>query len=294
MVKISVDPETCVRCGACAAVCIVDVFELGDTAAETVSPERCWRCGHCVAACPVDAIEHSAFPLEECPPIDPSQLPSVEQLTLAFRNRRSQRVFKPEPVPRDLVEGLLELTRWTPSASNARAVRWLIIDDPERIAAFSRGTITVLGRLARLAGSPLLQPILALVLGREVAKKARRSASSYEGLTERLARGEDPVFFHAPVLLIAHGRRRMGFDRDDAVYAAYNLMLAAECMGLGTCHIGFFQFALTRSRRLRRRLGLPKGRKMEAALVLGYPRYLFRRGVPRRRPRLSWDAPRKD
>ena len=293
MVKIFVDHKMCVRCDACVGLCTGDVFKLNDTGVEAVSPEACWRCGHCVAACPVDAIDHSAFPLEECPPIDPSQLPSVKQLTLAFRKRRSHRVFKPEPVPRDLVERLLEFTRWTPSASNTRAVRWLVIDEPERIAAFSRGTVVVLGRLARFAGSPLLQPLLILVLGRETAKRARRSASSYHRLTERLARGEDPIFFHAPVLLIAHGRKRMGFDRDDAVYAAYNLMLAAERMDLGTCHIGFFQFALARSRRLRRRLGLPQGRKIEAVLVLGYPRYPFRRVVPRQRPRLAWGAARK-
>jgi nitroreductase/NAD-dependent dihydropyrimidine dehydrogenase PreA subunit len=293
MVKISVDPKTCVRCGACVALCTADVFALTETGAEAVSPETCWRCGHCVAACPVDAIEHSAFPLEECPLIDPSQLPSVEQLAIAFRERRSNRVFKREPVPRGLVEELLDATRWTPSASNARAVRWLVIDEPERIAAFSRGTVAALGHLVRLIRNPFLWPVLRLILDKEGTEKARRSASSYHRLTERLARGEDPIFFHAPVLLIAHGRKWMRFERDDAIYSTYNLMLAAQRLGLGTCQIGFFQFALSRSRRLRRALGLPKGRRTEIALVLGYPKFPFRRALPRRGPKITWSAPRE-
>jgi nitroreductase/NAD-dependent dihydropyrimidine dehydrogenase PreA subunit len=292
-VKISIDQEKCNGCGACVALCTVDVFALTDTGAEVVSPEACWRCGHCVATCPVDAIEHSTFPLEECPLIDPSQLLSAGQLALAFRERRSNRVFKQEPVPRDLVEALLDVTRWTPSASNARAIHWLVIDEPERIAAFSRGTVAVLGRMARLVRNPLLWPILVLALGKEAAKKAHRSAASYHRLTERLARGEDPIFFHAPVLLIAHGREWMRFDRDDAIYAAYNLMLAAERLDLGTCQIGFFQFALARSRRLRRALGLPKGRRSEVSLVLGYPKFPFRRALPRRGPTLTWNTPWK-
>lgn len=293
MVKISVDQETCTRCGACVALCTGDVFKLTDTGAEAVSPKACWRCGHCVAACPVDAIDHSAFPLEACPLIDPSALPSVERLTTAFRERRSNRVFKEKPVPRDLVEELLNVARWTPSASNARVINWLVIDDPERIATFSRGTVAVLGRMVRLVRNPLSWPILTLVLGKETARKARRSAASYNRLTERLARGEDPIFFHAPVLLIAHGPKWSGFGHDDAVYATYNLMLAVQRLGLGTCQIGFFQFALSRSRRLRRALGLPKGRRSEISLVLGYPKFPFRRTLPRRGPKITWSAPKE-
>jgi nitroreductase/NAD-dependent dihydropyrimidine dehydrogenase PreA subunit len=293
MFRISVDRAKCTRCGACVALCTVDVFALTETGAKVVSPEGCWRCGHCVAACPVDAIAHSAFPLEECPLIDPLALPPVAQLTAAFRERRSNRVFKEEPVPRELVEELLNVTRWTPSASNARAINWLAIDDRERIAKLRRGTVAVLGRMVRVVRNPLLWPILTLVLGKETAKKARRSAASYDRLTERLARGEDPIFFHAPVLLIAHGQRWGGFGRDDAVYATYNLMLTARRLGLGTCQIGFFQFALSRSRKLRRALDLPKRRRSEVALVLGHPRFPFRRALPRQGPKITWGGPRE-
>jgi nitroreductase/NAD-dependent dihydropyrimidine dehydrogenase PreA subunit len=289
MVKISVDQKKCTRCGACVALCTVDVFALTENGAKAVSPESCWRCGHCVASCPVDAIAHSAFPLEACPLIDPSALPSVEQLTAAFRERRSSRVFKEESVPRDLVEELLHVTRWTPSASNARAIRWFAIDNPDRIAAFSRGTVAALGRMTRLVRHPLLSPILTLVLGRKTAKKVRRAAASHDRLVDRLRRGEDPIFFHAPLLLIAHGPKWGGFGRDDAVYAAYNLMLTAQRLGLATCQIGLFQLSLSHSRKLRRTLGLPKGDRSEVALVLGYPKFPFRRALPRRRSELAWD-----
>ena len=80
------------------------------------------------------------------------------------------------------------------------------------------------------------------------------------------------------------------FGRDDATYAAYNLILAAESMGLGTCLIGYFIFALDQSEDLRRMLSLPAGRKVEVALVVGYPKFRFRRVIPRRKMELVWNS----
>jgi nitroreductase len=111
-----------------------------------------------------------------------------------------------------------------------------------------------------------------------------------ERLAIRQARGEDPIFRGAPVVLVAHVPLDDPFGRDHASFAAYNLMLAAQRQGLGTCQIGYFKIALDQSRALRNSLGLPEGRKPELILTLGYPRYRFRRAVARRQPQLLWGA----
>jgi nitroreductase len=66
-------------------------------------------------------------------------------------------------------------------------------------------------------------------------------------------------------------------------------MLGAQRLGLGTCHIGYVNVALERDRGLERTLGLPPGRQLEVVLTLGYPRFEFRRGLPRRRMELVWN-----
>jgi len=49
-----VDPEVCMRCGACAGVCPSDAIEATDGC---VRPnERCTDCGLCARICPVGAI----------------------------------------------------------------------------------------------------------------------------------------------------------------------------------------------------------------------------------------------
>ena len=288
--KIVVDSEACTRCGACVALCTGRVFGRVDEQVEVVAVEACWLCGHCVAACPADAIAHSEYPIEQCPALDPAALPSLDGLVGALRERRSSRVFRDRPVERQVVRELVDVARWGPSASNEQPVEWLAFDDPDRIAALSGQAVAALAQTARLLRSRLLRPFLRLALGSEQVEKGLESADSLEYLAERHAQGEDLIFFRAPVVLVAHVPADDYFGRDDAVYAAYNLMLAAQRMGLGTCQIGYFIIALDRSRALRRALGLPEDRRVEVVMVLGYPKHRFHRVLPRRRHAIAWNA----
>jgi nitroreductase/NAD-dependent dihydropyrimidine dehydrogenase PreA subunit len=290
MPEISIDEERCTRCGGCVAVCTsARVFEMGDATARAVRPEECWLCGHCVAVCPVDAVRHAEFPLDACPVIESP--PSYEALITAFRERRSLRVFRDKPVPRETVRQLVDAARWVPSASNQQPVDWIALDDPERIGRLSDAVVTTMDRTAELLNMRILRPLLSLVYGRAKIRDAVEAAEDFDKLARAYARGEDPILHRAPVVLAAHVPKGAFFGRDDAVYAAYNLMLAAERLGLGTCHIGYVNAALERNQRIVRILGLPAERQLEVVLTLGYPRFTFRRAVPRRRMALVWNPP---
>jgi nitroreductase/NAD-dependent dihydropyrimidine dehydrogenase PreA subunit len=267
---VEVDPQRCTFCGACLDLCTGEVYGESNGRALALAPEECWLCGHCVAACPSDAIRHSDYPLNACPPLDRGALPSLDALVTLFRERRSARVFRDEPVPRDLVGELVDIARWVPSASNEQPVDWLAFDDPERIARLAASTVEVLA--AELPG------------------QAPEVDEEFASLAQAHARGEDPIFFRAPVVLVAHVPTADDFGRDDSVYAAYNLMLAAQRRALGTCQIGYFHLALDRSKELHRTLGLAQDRRPEVTLVLGYPVYCFHRLLPRRQPKITWNA----
>lgn len=290
MSKITVDDKACILCGACANVCAgAHVYELGNRSAVAVRPEACWGCGQCVSVCPVDAIDHDDFPLDKCPPIDERHLPPIDDLLNLFRSRRSNRTFSDRDVSRELVRELVSVGRWAPTASNNQGLDWTAIDDRTRIAELSEATVRTLLRVARMARNPLVRLILRLVLGRENAQAARRGLAGAQSLADRAQEGVDPIFYRAPVLLIGHTKPSSMFGRDDAIYATYNLMLAAERHGLATCQIGLFQLPLARSRKLRRAASLPEGRVPQVCLVLGYPQYQFRRMVLRRIPDLVWN-----
>jgi nitroreductase/NAD-dependent dihydropyrimidine dehydrogenase PreA subunit len=290
MSQIVVDEKACIQCGACIRVCaIARVFEMGPDGSHAVRPGDCWGCGQCVAVCPVDAIDHDDFPLEKCTLIDAHRIPSFDQLISLLRMRRSVRTYADQPLTRERVRDLVNAGRWSPTAENSQSVDWIAIDDRVRIAELAVQTLGTLRRYVRLASNPIVRLILPWVLGRENARRASASRGGVERLYERWSSGEDPIFHGAPLLLIAHTPRRHLFGRDDAVYAAYNVMLAAEREDLATCQIGILQLILSRSRKLRRAIGLPDGRRAQVALVVGTPQYEFRRLVPRRQPNLIWN-----
>ena len=290
MSQIRVDATACLRCGACVQVCATArVFEIRDDTSVAVRPEACWGCGQCVSVCPVDAIDHDEFPLEKCPLIDRGREPTAEQLTVLLRARRSTRTFAERPVAREVVRDLVSSSRWGPSAGNSQDVDWAAIDDRARITELSKATIDQIRRFGRLGKNPITRLVLRLFFGREMVKNAARSVRLGDDMLDRWSQGRDPLFHNAPVVLVGHTRGRRPFARDDAIYAAYNLMLMAERQGLATCQIGFFQIVLERSRKVRRMLGLPEGRNAQVVLVLGYPQHPFRRLVPRRTPELTWN-----
>lgn len=290
MAQIAVDPKACVKCEACIEVCFAArVYEMSDRGANAVRADACWACGQCIAVCPTDAIDHDRFPLEDCPIVAVSELPSDETLTAAFRYRRSCRTFQPKLVSRETVRELVSLGRWAPTASNSQAFDWIAFDDRARITEMSKAVIDGLVRYVRLAENPFGRFFLRLIAGRKATEQIRSGGAAIRRMADRFADGEDPVFHHAPAVLIGHGPKGNRFGRDDAIYATYNLMLFAERFELGTCQIGFFQAIVERSSRLRRSIGIPEGRVPQVAVALGYPRHEFRRVPPRRIPDLTWN-----
>jgi nitroreductase len=154
-------------------------------------------------------------------------------------------------------------------------VDWLVFDDSGLIEELSQQTVAVFEEK--------------LHQGRKNMSATVEDIQDFERIIQQNAQGMDPIFFKAPVLLMAHVPIEDSFGRDDATYAAYNLILAAQRMGLGSCLIGYFIYALENSGQLRRHLGLPNNRRIEVALVIGYPKHQFRRTIPRRNMEIIWN-----
>ena len=49
----------------------------------------------------------------------------------AIRTRRSIRTYKPDPVPEEVLEEILEAGRWAPSAGSSQPWEFIIFTDPK-------------------------------------------------------------------------------------------------------------------------------------------------------------------
>jgi nitroreductase len=85
---------------------------------------------------------------EECAVTDAG---TAEDLISLLRSLRAVRSFRPDPVPREVVADILEVARWSGSASNRQPWELVVIRDQETLGKLAR----VEGYAAHLRGAPL-------------------------------------------------------------------------------------------------------------------------------------------
>jgi nitroreductase len=115
-----------------------------------------------------------------------------------LKGRRSIRRYRPDPVPDEMVEQLLEAGRWAPSASNRQPWHFIVVRDQAILREVAQHAAYYFIRWAHVEEAPLL-----IVLCGEARNRIYRQ------------------FLH-----------------EDVGLAGSHIMLQAHALGLGTCWIG--------------------------------------------------------
>ena len=242
MKGFTVDPDKCQRDGICVADCPAGVIKkqsADDYPEPTIDFEKfCLACGHCVVICPHKALSLDWLSPGECPSIKTRFNLTTEQVEQFLRSRRSIRNFKKEVVGRDLLNKLLEIGTYAPSAKNEQPWHWLVIQNPTEVK--------------RLAG--LVVDWMRMVI-KEKPEIARQKA--YHRVVASWKKGKDSICREAPHLIVVHADKNWAFSAEDCASALTYIELFATVMGLGTCWAGYFYSAAPTPTRLCLRLGKP-------------------------------------
>jgi len=157
------------------------------------------------------------------------------ELYEAVRGRRSIRKFKPDPVPRPVLDRLLEAAQWAPSWAHTQCCEVVLVSRPDAKAALQAALPPTNPAFKAMVDAPWA-----------VAFCARAGkAGFYKGQAATI-RGDWMLF--------------------DAALAMENFMLAAHAEGLATVCVGLFD-----ARRAAQALGVPDGVEVVALTPLGYP-----------------------
>jgi len=248
----------------------------------------CNLCGHCVALCPVNAISHSKLDMENFIELDQPTAFETNDFIQFIRSRRSHRRFEDKPVPREVLEKLVDVCRYAPTGSNVQNVEMLVIQDREKIQRLSDLTMESFQK----AREVLEQRIAAFKeAGKEIPGSMQYSLQVLQTrdqrMTERRVSG-DTVFHNAPVVLMFHSPEATSAPKDNGVIASTTVALTARTMGLESCYIGIFEAAAT-YRPIIKELNLPAGHKIFSVLIMGYPKLTYHRTVDRKPIAVRWE-----
>ena len=110
-------PETCQKCGLCADVCPNQIMEWVQGKEPGFRADRlslCIQCGHCMAVCPTQSIIAGGLSYEK----DFFDLPMGGLRECDFFNfiasRRSVRNFQDKPVPREMLQRIIDAVTLAP------------------------------------------------------------------------------------------------------------------------------------------------------------------------------------
>lgn len=268
MALISVDDSLCAGCGICVRVCPVGVLRMGERVPEAVMPEGCNSCGHCVAVCPYGALDNANAPLRGQTELRDYPVIGEDEAERFLRARRSVRCYKKEKVPREKLQRLVDVARCAPTASNKQGISYYVIEDT---SILEKATAVVIEWMESQLGQP------------SVHWSFPYHVQAYR------ERGTDPVLRNAPHLIVAAAPADLKTGRENTIFSMAYLELFASAAGLGSCWAGLLEMcAFAREPKLLELFHIPEGRVFSGAVMVGYPRYTYRRLVNRNPSDVTW------
>jgi nitroreductase/NAD-dependent dihydropyrimidine dehydrogenase PreA subunit len=287
-VEVFAAPDRCQRCGDCEAACPSGVFSWRDDAIDVHHPGRCIGCGHCVAVCPHGALSHSELPPDRFAPLGAGAPVELESLRRLLRERRSCRRFADAEIEPARIEALIDEARHAPTSTNSQNVRFMVFAGRDKVKRLAEWTCGYYLKLERQLKNPLVRLGIALTVGRKTVNAYRYRMPAIAEMFRQTLAGDDRLFYNAPAVLVLFASGLTHLAAASCNLAAMQILLAAEASGLGACFNGYALTALVRERKVRERIGIPKGYTPGAVLTLGQPAGKFHRVPPRNKRRIIW------
>ena len=249
---VTINQNTCIGCGLCAADCIGKHIRIMDGKAQMSS--ECFKCGHCVAICPVGAVSIPEYDMADVEPSAKSMMLTPKELLNVIKSRRSVRKYKSEAVPQEALDMLAQAGRYTATAKNTQNCSFIFV-----------------------------QSELAELKERVWRYIEEQSASEdpgmgfYKSFNERRKAdpADDYLFRDAPVVVYIATENPW-----DAGMAAQNIELMAVALGMGCLFNGFLARISDANPELKHWLGIEE-KSIKACMLLGYPERKYARTAPR-------------
>ena len=195
----------------------------------------------------------------------------IDKFIELLKSRRSIRAYKPDPIPNEYIQKIIEAARWAPSGGNSQPWEFIVIQKKE-----------LKDRIADLF-------IKSLALVRE-AELTREKEMRMPALVGEMM---EPGFKNAPVLILLCGDPRLNEAFPLVVFKKYGhevfisnlgsaflcMQLAAKALALGSQWVSAAGSFMEDD--LKELLNIPKGFRIYDMMAVGYAAYQLGPRSPR-------------
>jgi nitroreductase len=157
-----------------------------------------------------------------------------EKMLKLIVSRQSDRKYTDKPVEKEKIDRIIEAGRMAPSACNAQPWKFIVVNEPDLLKKISEAASAKLIGMNSFVGQA---PMMVIVI---------REQPNFSSKVGGTIKNKD-------------------YSLIDIGIASENICLQAKAEGLGSCMIGWFD-----ERMLRKILGIPKSKRVELIITLGY------------------------
>jgi nitroreductase/NAD-dependent dihydropyrimidine dehydrogenase PreA subunit len=282
MPEFNINQETCSSCSICVDICpafCLEKNQSGQVNFKEDFKEICLGCGQCMAVCNTKSIVAKGLSYEN----DFFEFSDSDDFISIVKKRRSVRRFKPKPITDEEIQKILHVVSQAPHGDSHQHVEITVINSREKIMEGLPLMSAFFDKLEKWLKNPFMRWMIKRKKGQHTLNTLmnhlnprlerhiyRDYSYEYDGIT----RGAHTLLiFHAP-------KHSEDHFEDSYIFVTY-AMLAAQSLGLGSTIIGLVPAALNKTPKLRKLYNIPDDHDSVTSLIVGYPKYKYRRGIKR-------------
>jgi ferredoxin len=257
---VTYDRSKCEKCGSCIKTCHEYCITMNDDGI-IIDYSLCSTCTQCIAICRTHSLNWNDIKSEE---IDKSLLPDSMQIAEFLKSRRSDRYFRKDRIDRDILNKIAVMGKYSPT--NNYGIDVIIIDDVNVIRLIMNECLEKTKKLYNL----VFKPVFMQRLGNFLSPEYEKAKIKFEKKIE-----SRQVLQDAPVLVVLFADPRIRLTELSAQFFLYNMQLFAKTLGIGSRESYGGKMFVSNSKKVIKMLGIPKDKKIQGFLFLGYPEFEF-------------------
>lgn len=289
--KNMLDQEKCIKCQLCIEVCPCNILGINSNHEVHFINEResiCLQCGQCMAICSTKAIQVQGISYEsdlfDLPENDINHKSFIDFLS----NRRSVRNFKDKPVPRELIAKIIDSIAFAPSGSEPHKMNITVVNDRRVIESSLPGISEFIDNIVKWVENPFVRFMIKLKKDTETFNTITNHLYPIAKLDNYKLEYGDRITRGAPAMIIFHAEKGAEEHTDNSLIYATYAMLAAHSLGLGATMVSIVPRAINKVKAVREIFEIPEKNEAIMSLIIGYPKYKYKRAIKRDVQHLKW------